>query len=63
MDLVHAWIVKWDETSYVGLIPLSSMYTYLDRLSEFGKYEVFATDENGEVIGHLHANKGGYCVL
>jgi hypothetical protein len=56
IDMVHAHIVYPDETKYIGLIPYDYMYIILDVLSKDGKYEVFATEDGGKVVGHLAQN-------
>jgi len=53
IDLVCAFVVMPGETVEFGWIPRRSMYCVLHALSQEGRYEVFATEDGGKVVGHL----------
>ena len=53
IPMVWAHVVIPEETVCIGRVPESCMYQILDSLSQDGKYEVFATEDGGKVVGHL----------
>lgn len=58
IELVSCWIIVPGELCHeVADIPRQCMYQVMDILSQDGKYEVFATEDGGKVVGQLNAIK------